>query len=86
MTIVRPPLYSIWENDQGDRLVVPEVSQPFTDEEIARGLADEEISSPEEVACVTERMREFFIVTYEENGHKLGMDVDNEQWATFIAA
>jgi len=86
MTTARPPLYSIWENDEGDRLVVVEVSEPFTDEEIAKDLADDGITSPDELARETERMRAFFIVTYEESGDEFGMEVDNEQWATLIEA
>jgi len=86
MTTARPPLYSVWENDEGDRLVVVEVSEPFTDEQIAEDLAADGVTAPDELARETERMRACFLVTYEESGDEFGMEVDNEQWAMLIEA
>lgn len=85
MTAARPPLFSVWENDEGDRIVVVEVSEPLTDEQIAADLAAVG-TSPKDIASETERKRDFFIVTYEENGDGCGFELDNEQWAMLIEA
>jgi hypothetical protein len=86
MTTARPPLHSVWENDEGDRLVVVEVSEPFTEEQIAEDLAADGVTAPDALARETERMRAYFLVTYEESGDEFGMEVDNEQWAMLIEA
>ncbi len=33
MSVLRPPLNSVWENDEGDRLVVIGLSRLFTEKE-----------------------------------------------------
>lgn len=86
MTISRPPLYSVWENNEGDRIVVVELSEPFTDEEIAADLADEGITTPDALARETARMQAFFLVTYEEGDDDMAVELDNEQWAAMIEA
>ncbi|MEX4004890.1 hypothetical protein AB4Y38_39225 [Paraburkholderia sp. EG285A] len=86
MTISRPPLHSVWENDEGDRIVVVELSEPFTDEQIAEDLAIDGITAPDELARETARMKAFFLVTYEEGDDDMAMELDNEQWAAMIEA
>ncbi|WP_321954196.1 hypothetical protein [Paraburkholderia bannensis] len=84
MTTSRPPLKSIWENDDGDKIVVVEISEALTDEEISEDFAGEWITAADEIAREIELLRSFFLVTYEERDHRIGMQLDNEQWATLI--
>ncbi|MEK6349153.1 MAG: hypothetical protein V4764_16840 [Burkholderia sp.] len=86
MTTARPPRFSVWENDEGDSIVVVEVSEPLTDEQIAADLAAEGITAPDDIASETARKRAFFLVTYEENGDDCGFELDNEQWAMLVEA
>ena len=84
MSVLRPPLNSVWENDEGDRLVVIGLSRLFTEKETtAAGIIAWREQAPK-----ADRRRELFVVRYAEyaDGHDIGCEIDNEQWADLIAS
>ncbi|MGF6641596.1 hypothetical protein [Paraburkholderia sp. MM6662-R1] len=82
MAIERPPLHSVWENAEGDKYFVEDVSEPLSEKEIAN---DPDIKT----AAEADDARASFLVTYvpyDDRGDEgaIGYEADHEEWADFV--